>query len=116
MRACKKNQTLCWVSNTISEVDEVDSDGYFTGNKLITHTNVEPVYLNLYPSDGHISNEIFGLSDSFDFMITTIKNPFNENSVFYLTEPIDTDNFDFKISSIKESLNSTYYALKKVTK
>lgn len=103
-----------WYSDTIHITDEVDDEGYYTGVKIITHSEVTETRLNLYPSNGTIANEIFGDACKFDLMTITTGSPFSKDAVFYSTCPTDADKFDYTVSDMKSSLNFTYYALKKV--
>lgn len=113
MRSCKKNKQTIWHTNQFTEVEEVDEYGDFTGNTLVTPINVQETRANLYPANGDIVEQIFGREKNFDMVFVEIGKPFDENSVFYLTEPtLETvEDYDYYVSALRTSLNQSYYGL-----
>lgn len=115
MRTCEKNKVKIWYSNGFTETEVKDSDGNYTGETEKLFETPVGIKLPLYPSDGKITKEVFGEAARLDLVTVTMGNPFNKDTVFYLTEPTGdyANSYDYSVELIKPSLNSTYYGLTK---
>lgn len=115
MRTCEKNKVAVWYTNGYETVREKDENGYYTGEFVKTYQVAKPIKINMYPVGGSISNEAFGDNCNFDMMCVEIGNIFNKDTLIFLQEPVgDYEKvFDYSVSQIKESINSTYYGLKR---
>ena len=115
MRLSNKNKIKIWYSNDRTETDEISDNGYYTGNTIFKYENVKPIKINLYPTSGEITEEIFGKNCNFDAIACTIGSPFNENTILFLNEPTSETilerDYDYYIGSINKSLNFTQYGL-----
>lgn len=113
MRTCEKNKQSMYVSLCTGEVDEVDEDGYFTGNVINQYSEPTLTRVNIYPASGKIADEVFGHYEKLDMIVVTVGTQFNTNDIFYLPENLASGKHDYYVSEMKKSLNNTYYRLTK---
>ena len=113
MRTLKLNQTKLWYVEALGEVDVVDSEGNYTGEKDITYTAPKVIHLHLYPASGDIIDKSFGRDVELD-MVTNSNVELNQTSLFFLDEPVDNfaNTYTYKITAINKSLNTYQYGLK----
>lgn len=115
MRTCEKNKVDIWYTSNPTFIEEVDEDGFFTGNTIMTYPNPSKYKIGLYPSGGKIIQEIFGTSCNFDMVSVDMGERFNKDTLIFLSEPtLDYDStYDYRVSDLRRSLTLTYYGLKR---
>ena len=117
MRTLAKNKSSLWIVEPTGKTPLLDSDGFDTGEYTIGYSTPTEVMISLYPSNGAISERIFGKDTSFDMMAVSNEVTLTENTLLFSTEP--TSNFattyTYDVTAIKKSLNTTNYALRKRT-
>ena len=103
-----------WYVEPIGNVEVVDYDGFYTGETTSSFGNLQVIYLNIYPYNGDINNDIFGKDKSFDMVAISNNLDLKETGLLFLSEPLVGSylDYDYSINSIKKSLNTTQYGLK----
>ena len=117
MRTLNKNKTKIWVSEPSSVVEITDIDGFKTGEYKKIYDTANIVYINIYPYNGKIVEEIFGKDYSCDMIAISSDLNFSKDALIFLSEPIsDFDlTYDYRISIKNESINVFNYGLVKRT-
>lgn len=117
MRTCEKNKVDIWYTSDFTIVKETDEDGFFTGSTIKQYEPVKKARMNLYPANGLIIRDIFGQESNFDAVCTEMGKPFTKDTLIFLTEPATeqdiTSTYDFMVDTIRESINNSYYGLKR---
>ena len=105
--------------------NELDSQGYKTGDKRVSYTRAVKIKAHVSGAKGSSMIEVFGTNVSYDKTILLTKNEFDksgitENSVFFIDTPIKyIDNcvplYDYRVKRIAETINEVVIALEKVS-
>ena len=113
MRTLEKNKVSLWYCNVVSIADEVDSDGYFTGEKIKTYGVPTNVRLPLYPFNGEIDSQIFGSDCSFDMVSVSNNLILTKDALLFTSLPTSNYDitYDYRVDNIKHSLNTYQYGL-----
>lgn len=113
MRTLERNKTELWVVYPTGLVDEIDSNGFYTGEKVTSYSVPELVKIAIYPSNGDIVNRIFGKDISCDMIATSNSIDLNEQSLLFYEQPVSDfqTTYDFDIKKKLKSLNSFSYGL-----
>lgn len=115
MRTLELNKTNLWYvnPNESEEIDVIDEDGHFTGEKTKVYGLPKKIRLHLYPATGDILEREFGKNIDVD-MVTTSNEVLEKDTLIYYEFPNGDYNttYDFKISHILKSLNSYQYGLR----
>lgn len=113
MRTLEKNKTKLWYSYPIGEVDGLDDEGYYTGEKEIQYSIPTPIKLGLTPTSGRVLERTFGISANIHFITTTTLELKPNGLLFYEFPTGDyINNYDLKIRKVLSSLNHNQYGLK----
>lgn len=115
MRLLNKNKRDIWYSYFIGQ-EEVIVDGKFTGEFENKYTNPYLTKVNFMPISSFIKKDDFGTIENIDMVIVVDKDIFNEDTVFFINRPNNTnieDNYDYKVYKIIKSINSYTIGLKK---
>jgi len=113
MRTLNRNKTVLYVVEPSSYVDEVDSDGNFTGEKQMVQGATYQIEIMIYPSNGYITEKLFGTEQSFDCSGVTDTIDIPKGSLLYNVLPtsnFDTT-FDYKVDAKQKSINGFLYGL-----
>ena len=114
MRTLELNKVEVWYVETMGEVDLLDEDGYFTGEKEFGFSTPKKIRLSLYPGNGVIGEQLFGTTSNLDMISVSESNLLSKNGLLFYTKPnsdYDTT-YDLKVNKILKSLNSYNYGLK----
>ncbi len=113
MRTLEKTKIKLWVVDVLGVVDELDSDGFYTGHKIKQYSEPRLVKMSLYPSNGSIVQNIFGTECNFDKIGVSTDVVLNEDSLLFLSEPTGNyaTTYDYKVVNIKSSFNIHNYGL-----
>jgi len=124
MRNLKINEKKYIGLNYLGETDYTDSDGYNTGEKIVSYGNEIEFKAHVSGASGTTVIDNSGIIIEYDkSMVLTRKQlndyGFNENTVFFIDkEPeYDSDNkplYDYKVKRIKDTLNEVMILLEKV--
>ena len=113
MRTLEKNEIKCWRVYPTIYVDEIDSEGFYTGNKIPSFGIPTEISISMYPFDGSINRQPFGTDCSFDMLATSNNVVLDKDTLLYYTMP--TSNFettyDFRVDKINKSINTYQYGL-----
>lgn len=117
MRFCNKNKINIWYTPNCNFVDETDDNGNYTGNTIIEYEKPIKTAVNMYPANGSIVEDIFGKNCNLDYVVIDNNDKFNEYTVFFINEPLETDDlsttYDYYVDQISKSINHTQYGLVK---
>ena len=114
-RTLELNKQPLWTTFPTHEIDDVDMDGNFTGHKTKIYGTPVPINLNLYPSTGDITEQIFGKNITVDMIAVSSDVELNEDSIIFLSNPSDISKYDYFVTAIKRSKNVFNYGLRKRT-
>lgn len=117
MRDLFKNMVSLWYLAPSSFTDEIDSDGFYTGEQIPTYGTPLEVRISLYPNNGDITERLFGKDASFDMVASSTLVKLSEDGLLFLEEPsedFDTT-YDYRIGRVNKSLNSFFYGLERRT-
>lgn len=105
--------TSLWYVSPVSYTDSVDTDGFYTGEQEATFNEPIEIRMSLYPSNGQITERIFGKESSFDMVASSTIVSLDEEGLLFLEEPTSDylNTYDYRISRINSSINSHYYGL-----
>lgn len=121
MRIMERNKTTFYYCLYKGETQNVDSDGYETGEKTVNYGEPVKMRANISPATGSAQVEQFGNLASYDRVIVTDDTncPIDENAVLFLdTEPTFKDGapvYNYTVWRVAKSLNSVSIAARKVT-
>lgn len=123
MRNLEINKKPFYALNYIDNVDVVDSEGNFTGEKTVKYTKPFVVKANLSGARGTSQSEIFGTDIHYDktFTLTTKELEelkITENSVFFIGMKPKFENgqplYNYRVKKIADVINDVAIALEKV--
>lgn len=114
MRTLARNQTSLWMVRLTGTEDAVDGDGNYTGEKINTYSTPNEISLSMYPDNGLVSRETFGVADLYDMVAVTTEYDLEDDDLLFLYEPtVDYDStYDYYVAKKLASLNSFTYGLK----
>lgn len=114
MRTLKRNKTELWYVVPSGVVDEVDSDGNYTGEKITTYGSPVKFEINIYPYVGDIVEKTFGVDDSIDMIAVSNEISLSPKALIFKEEPTGDyfTTYDFSISKILASINTRLYGFK----
>lgn len=117
MRSLNKNMTKLWMVRPTGTTEETDGDGFYTGHKITSYSVPLIIYMNIMPTNGTISNEIFGNDNNFDKIGNSCSIELEPNDLLFLTAPIKNyyTTYDYSVSRINSSINNFVYGLRKRT-
>lgn len=117
MRTLNRNKTKLWVVQPIGATEEMDNDGFYTGQIITAYSSPLVIYLHLYPSSGEIVERLFGKDASYDMIAVSNDVVLNKDSLLFLSVPFSNYDitYDYHIGKILKSLNTYQYGLKKRT-
>lgn len=117
MKLLKRNLQTVSYRLCEGEKDVVDSEGYETGEKEVSYSEVKTMKANVSEATGSVSHEQFGLLTDYDKVLVTDDTTLGvkEDTVFYL-DGIDpqTEKYNYVVTKVSKSLNVLSIALKKV--
>ena len=124
MRSCAKNKRSFYALNYKGKEAYVDSEGYETGEEVITYSKAFVVRANISGAKGSSAIEVFGTDENFDKIFTLSvselkKLKIDEHSVFFIdTKPTYDESgyplYDYRVKRIADTPNEGAIALEKV--
>jgi len=124
MRSCEKNKRPLIALNYKGKVPYVDSEGYETGEEIITYSKPIRFKANISGAKGNTAIEVFGTNLDYDKVITLSYEKFQElkltdNSVFFIDKPLTYESngyplYDYRVKRIADTPNEVVIALERV--
>lgn len=117
MRTLNLNKVKLWYVYPESYEDEIDNEGFYTGEKIKIFSSPVVIFINIYPVSGDISEQIFGKDYSCDMLGVSNELDLDEFGLLFLTEPTGNyeKTYDYRIDKKLPSLNTFQYGFKKRT-
>jgi len=114
MRTLGINKTKLWLVRQSGVTDNFDSDGFKTGEKIKVYSTPTIVYINIYPSNGKIVEQIFGKDYSCDMMAVSNEVHLLKDDLLFLSLPVSNydETYDYRLDKINKSINTTNYGLR----
>ena len=123
MRNLKINAKPMFVLNYLGQTEEVDSQGFKTGETVNSYS--DPIFFeaSISGARGSSQAEMFGTEINYDKTIVITNRLYkllgiDENSVFFIEHEPSYDGqnpmYDYKVSKIAETLNEVAIAISKV--
>jgi len=117
MRTLEINKTTLWYVKQTGSTKKTDSNGYYTGEIVPTFSTPTEIRIALYPSNGSVTEQIFGKDASLDMIGVSNDVVLDETCLLFITKPITGQNYfttyDYSVSMIKKSLNTYQYGFKR---
>ena len=124
MRNLKKNKRQLYVLNFLGEEEVKDSQGNYTGEKIIKYKPKKVFEAHISGARGSSESEVFGVKIDYDKSFILTKSEFaklgiTENSVFFVDIKPKYDNnqnplYDYRVERIAETINEVAIAITKV--
>lgn len=113
-RTLNINKSKFWLVEVTGHTDEVDGDGFRTGEIIYTYSAPIEVWLTTYPSNGAIIEQLFGKDAQLDMVAVSSSISLNKDSLLFNNEPVSNyyTTYDYRVSNIKRSLNVFQYGLR----
>ena len=114
MRALDRNKQTIYYANLIGQADIIDEYGCFTGETSTEYSEPMPLKVNISPSRGEASIELFGTELNYSKTIVTDKDyGLNEHTILWVDkDPSEPHNYI--LVSVAKSINSVSYAIREV--
>ena len=123
MKTLKRNHQTLYYSLYQGFTEVVDSNGYYTGEKIVSYSPPVKMRANISPVKGDSTIQLFGNLEDYDRVIVTCKMdcPIDENSILWIekTPPVRDgvmipEDYDYIVQRVSKSLNSISIAIGKV--
>ena len=123
MKTLKRNHQTLYYSLYQGFTEVIDSDGYYTGEKIVSYSIPVKMRANISPVKGDSTIQLFGNLEDYDRVIVTCKMdcPIDENSILWIEKtPPEHDgvmipeDYDYIVQRVSKSLNSISIAIGKV--
>lgn len=119
MKLLKRNLQTIYYKLYEGVDNVVDDEGFETGEKELTYSQIYSVKANVSEATGSVAHEQFGLLDDYDkvVLLEDVSLPITEETIFSLdfsSENSEDITFDYRVKRISKSLNVLSIALKKV--
>ena len=116
MRTLNRNKTKLWYVEPASTIEVKDSEGYHTGETRKVYGAPKEVWIDLYPSDGMIMEQIFGRDADFSKLAVS-EVTLSKDTLLFLSMPTGDYEYtyDFIVERNKKSLNHNNYGLRSRT-
>lgn len=122
LKDLKANQVPFYYQNIEGVVDDIDEDGYLTGEKTVKYTRPTKVYARISPNTTEVEQTPFGKDLVYDKMISTVQDlPIDEYSRLFIdVVPVvnpdgstDTEP-DYEIVKVAKDLHQRLWAIRKL--
>ncbi|WP_310604875.1 hypothetical protein [Anaerosporobacter sp.] len=123
IRSLERNKQKIYYALYLDDVEEMDEEGNYTGEKITGYSNPIDFKINSSASRGEASTEQFGISLDYDKVLCSCDTilPIDETTVLWVDiKPVLDENgatktkHDYIVKKVAKSLNSVQYAIKKV--
>lgn len=122
MKIMERNKTSFYYLLYLGKTEAVDSEGYETGEKIVTYSAPVAMKANVSAATGYAQTEQFGNFINYDKVIVTddMSCPIDEHSVLFLDKEPEFDAtgkplYDYTVRRVAKSLNSISIAVSLVT-
>ena len=122
LKDLKANQVPFYYQLYEGEVDDIDEDGYLTGEKTVKYTRPTKVYARISPNTTEVEQTPFGKDLVYDKMISTVQDlPINEFSKLFvdvvpdIKEDGSTDTEpDYEVVKVSKGIYQRVWAIRRV--
>lgn len=120
MRIMERNKTAFYYCLYAGETQNLDENGYETGEKTVKYSPAVKIRANISPATGSAQVEQFGNLASYDKVIVTddVNCPIDENTVLFIDRPPTFKDglpqYDYTVWRVARSLNSVSIAVRRV--
>lgn len=123
MKTLKRNHQTLYYSLYQGFTEVVDSDGYYTGEKIVSYSTPVKMRANISTVKGDSTIQLFGNLEDYDRVIVTCNMdcPIDENSILWIEKtPPEHDgvmipeDYDYIVQRVSKSLNLISIAIGKV--
>ena len=120
MRTLKRNQRPVWYCLYKGETEQVDGDGNYSGEKVLTYDAPVKLMANVSPATGRSNTDMFGNLTDYDRVIVSDDTTLaiDENTVLFVdTAPTDGKGeagYDYIVRRVAKSINSISIAIQHV--
>ena len=122
LKDLRANQVHFYYQTYEGKVEEVDEDGYLTGESIEKFSSPTKAYARISPNTTEVMNTPFGKDLVYDKMISTIQDlPIDEFSRLYvdIVPVINPDGTtdttpDYQVVQVAKDLNQRIWAIRKV--
>ena len=116
MRTLKRNKRPVAYALYNGLIEQVDSNGDYTGEYIVTYTSPVKTLMNVSGGRGQADIALFGLTQTFARTATTedLTTPFNTQTVFWIETDPDTEPFDYRVAAVSRTINQVVLALAEV--
>lgn len=118
MQSLDANKQLFWYAEFLYESDAVDANGKKTGGKTKVYATPKAFLANVSAARGTADAEQFGINDDYERTIVTddLDLPISEDTALWIgSDPRVNPKHNYKLVRVARSINSTTYAIKKVS-
>jgi hypothetical protein len=117
MRTLSKNTIAVWYVNPSGYTDTKDANDDYTGERTTTFATAVKVYINMFPSNGIVAEQIFGKDASLDMVAVSNDIVFTKDTLIFTSVPVSNfpTTYDYRVSKIVKSLNTYQYGLTRRT-
>lgn len=116
MRCLNKNKRTIHYKNYLGKTQIVDDYGNRTGEYTLTYSDFIETKMNISPSRGIASEEMFGIQTNYTKVLVTddVNCTMDEHSILWIDKPI-TGPHDYVVVRKAVSINSVAYAILEVS-
>ena len=116
MRCLNKNKRTIHYRNYLGKQQIVDDNGYRTGEYTLSYSDLIEAKMNVSPSRGMASEEMFGIQTNYTKVLVTddVNCSMDEHSILWIDKPTSGPH-DYVVVKRAESLNSVAYAILEVS-
>lgn len=115
MRTLNRNKSTFYASYYLGNVEVVDENGFYTGERVSEYTGPEEKSGNISPASGSVIQEVFGTNISYDKVIALDDDlGIDENTHLWVDKTPEDGEYDYVVKRVATSLNSVLIAISKV--
>lgn len=113
MRTLKRNKRPVAYALYNGIIEQVDENGDFTGEYVVTYTAPTKTLMNVSGGRGQADIALFGLTETFARTATTedLETNFTTETVFWVEKDPDTEPFDYRVVAVSRTINQVVLAL-----
>ena len=117
MRTCQRNKRKIYYALYIGKTDQVDSDGNYTGDKVLTYSSPVEARMNVSGGRGQAEVEMFGVDNPFTHTAATddLTTEFSPDTIFWFGVDPTTHSYNFRCTGISRTINQVVIALEEVS-
>lgn len=113
MRTLERNKITFWCVNAGTETEELDEEGFNTGNLIVGYGTPYQIKIAVAPTNGELMKTIFGEYQNCDKIAVSEKDLLKKGDLLFLTQPTSNyeTTYEYSVGLKQSGLNSFYYGL-----